>query len=47
MMPALPHGMTIVPVHSESKERDYLLYAYKNCPKLKEISKQYKQRYAL
>mmetsp|Transcript_6802 Transcript_6802/g.9402 ORF Transcript_6802/g.9402 Transcript_6802/m.9402 type:complete len:438 (+) Transcript_6802:29-1342(+) len=36
----LPDGHQIVPVYTAPKEHDNLLYAYKSCPKLKEIKKQ-------
>jgi len=38
--PALPINIQPVPVHSYSRYNDSLLYAYKNCPKLKKLIKQ-------
>ena len=41
---ALPHGIQAVPIHTGGKEHDNVLYAYKNCPRLKELMKEHRGR---
>jgi len=39
----LPGGLQPVPVHAFAKHQDIVLYAYKNCPRLKTLQQQVKQ----
>ena len=39
----LPDGFQPIPIHSIGKDADHVLYAYKNCPKLKLMSKEFKK----
>jgi hypothetical protein len=41
----LPGGLQPVPVHAFAKHQDIVLYAYKNCPRLKDMQSLVKQGY--
>ena len=42
---ALPGDLQVVPVHAAPPAEDTLLYSYKNCPTLSDMTKQVRQRY--
>ncbi len=42
----IPFGLQVVPVHAVARHEDTLLYAYKNCPRLDELTALSRARYA-
>lgn len=42
----LPGGLQPVPIHAFAKHHDIVLYAYKNCPRIKDMQHSVKQGYA-
>ena len=39
----LPYHLQPVPIHTAEKKKDNILYAYKNCPRIKELKKEFQQ----
>jgi hypothetical protein len=39
----LPGGLQPVPIHAFAKHQDIVLYAYKNCPRIKDMQHSVKQ----